>query len=224
MMVQEPILVLFTIYMSFVYGVVFLNFSAWPISFQQQRGWNSGVGALPFLSITIGVFIGCGIIIYVTKTRFAQKMRENNGVVVPEERLIPMMIGAVLIPISLFWWAWTSNPHITWVPQVLAGIPFGCGILMIFLQGLNYLIDVYKMYANSALAGNTFVRNLVGAGFPLFAIPMYERLGVAWATSLLGFLAVAMVPIPFLFYVFGKRIRGWSKYSPTKPPTTSVQK
>lgn len=125
MLAQEPILILMTIYMSFIYGVVYLNFSAWPISFQEQRGWNAGVGALPFLSITVGVFAGCAITIYLTKTRFARKMQENNGVVVPEERLVPMMFGACLIPISLFWWAWTSNPHISWVPQVLAGAPFG---------------------------------------------------------------------------------------------------
>ena len=47
---------------------------------------------------------------------------------------VPMIIGAFLLPIGLFWFAWTSNPHITWVPQVIAGIPIGAGILMIFLQ------------------------------------------------------------------------------------------
>lgn len=47
---------------------------------------------------------------------------------------IPMIVGAFLLPIGLFWFAWTSNPHISWVPQVIAGIPIGAGILMIFLQ------------------------------------------------------------------------------------------
>lgn len=45
-----------------------------------------------------------------------------------------MIVGAFMLPIGLFWFAWTSSPHITWVPQVLAGIPIGAGILMIFLQ------------------------------------------------------------------------------------------
>ena len=72
------------------------------------------------------------------------------------------------------------------------------------------------MFANSALAANTFVRSLAGAGFPLFATPMYHKLGVPWATSLLGFLGVAMIPMPILFYIFGKKIRDMSKFSPAK--------
>lgn len=222
MMVQEPILLLLTIYMAFLYGLVYLAFSAWPISFRGQRHWSEGVAALPFLSITVGVLIGCVVTIYLTRTHFARKMRENNGVVVPEERLVPALIGAPLIPISFFWWAWTSNPHVIWVPQVMAGAPFGMGILMIFLPGLNYLIDVYRVYANSAISGNAVARSLVAAGFPLFATPMYNKLGVPWATSLLGFIALALTPIPFLFYIYGAKVRQWSKYSPTNAANSSV--
>ena len=72
------------------------------------------------------------------------------------------------------------------------------------------------MYANSAIAANTLIRSFAGAGFPLFATQMYDKLGVDWATSLLGFLCVAMVPIPVLFFIYGKRIRAMSKFSPTK--------
>ena len=86
---------------------------------------------------------------------------------------------------------------------------------MIFMQGLNYIIDVYLMYANSALAANTLIRSFAGAGFPMFATAMYTNLGVAWASSLLGFLTAAMFPVPVLFYIYGKKIRGMSKFSPT---------
>lgn len=171
MLLQEPILDLVTLYMAVIYGILYLFFEAYPIAFQEQRGWNSGIGALPFLSITIGVILGGSIIVYTSKTRFKRKM-EQEGHIVPEERLIPMIIGGALFPIGMFWFAWTSSPHITWVPQVLAGIPIGAGVLMIFLQGLNYIIDVYLMHANSAIAANTFLRSFAGAGFPLFATAM----------------------------------------------------
>ncbi|KAF2015544.1 MFS general substrate transporter [Aaosphaeria arxii CBS 175.79] len=214
MLIREPILDLVTLYMALIYGILYLFFEAYPIAFQEERGWNSGVGALPFLSITIGVLLGGSIIVYLTKTRFARKIKEH-GHLVPEERLIPMIIGGALFPIGMFWFAWTSNKNITWVPQVLAGIPIGAGVLMIFLQGLNYIIDVYLMYANSAIAGNTFIRSLFGAGFPLFATAMYHTLGVNWATSLLAFLTAALFPVPILFYIYGAKIRKLSKYSPT---------
>lgn len=216
MLALEPILVLITIYMAFIYGILYLFFEAYPIAFQESRGWNSGVGALPFLAITIGVIMGVAIITYTSNTRYKRKMEENGGKAVPEERLIPMTIGAILLPIGLFWFAWTSSPHITWVPQVLAGIPIGAGVQMIFVQGFGYIVDVYLMHANSAIAANTFVRSFAGAGFPLFATAMYHTLGVPWASSLLGFLTVAFIPVPILFYIYGKKIRKLSRYSPTE--------
>lgn len=115
------------------------------------------------------------------------RIMKKEGRPIPEERLIPMMIGATSLPIGLFIWAWTSSPDISPWGQIIAGAPIGMGelalsctariskqitdkyigILLIFLQGLNYIIDVYMMNANSAIAGNTFVRSLVGAGFPM---------------------------------------------------------
>lgn len=213
MLIQEPILLLITIYLALVYGILYLFFEAYPVSFQEERGWNLGVGALPFLGITVGVVIGAVVVSWITKTRFARKLKKH-GQVVPEERLPPMILGGVMLPIGLFWFAWTSNKNILWVPQVLAGIPIGMGIFMIFMQGLNYLIDVYLMFANSAIAANTIIRSLAGAGFPLFATQMFHRLGVNWATSLLGFLTAAMVPVPVLFYLYGKKIRAMSKFAP----------
>lgn len=216
MLFLEPILLLVTIYLALIYGILYLTFEAYPISFQEVRGWShAGVAALPFLSILVGVFIGGAIIVFVTKTRFARKMKQQ-GRVVPEERLPPMILGSILLPIGLFWFGWTSNKNISWVPQVIAGVPIGAGILVIFMQGLNYIIDVYLMYANSAIAGNTLVRSALGGAFPLFATQMYHKLGVNWASSLLGFLTVAMVPIPILFYVYGARLRAMSRFNPRK--------
>ena len=214
MIILEPILLLVSIYMALIYGILYLFFEAIPISFEEERGWNEGVGALPFLAIMIGILLGVLSIAYQTKTRFARKLKEN-GRVVPEERLPPMIIGSFLLPIGLFWFGWTSSPHITWVPQVISCIFSGAGIVMIFLQGLNYIIDVYMWHANSALAANALLRSAAGAGFPLFATAMYHNLGVAWATSLLGFLCVAMIPAPLVFFFYGAKIRKLSKYSPS---------
>lgn len=45
---------------------------------------------------------------------------------------------------------------------------------------------------------------------------MLDAMGIGWGLSVFGFIGVAMLPIPFLFYIFGKRIRArgyWSKAS-----------
>lgn len=214
MLFLEPILLCVTIYLALIYGILYLLFEAYPYSFQEIRGWKSaGVAALPFLGILIGVLLGCAFIIFLTKTRFARKMKKH-GRVVPEERLVPMFLGSVLLPIGLFWFGWTSNKDVSWVPQVIAGIPIGAGILIIFMQGLNYMIDVYLMFANSAIAANTLFRSALGGGFPLFATQMYKRLGIPWATSLLGFLTVAMIPVPVLFFFYGAKLRAMSRFNP----------
>lgn len=83
----------------------------------------------------------------------------------------------------------------------------------LFNAVLPYLSDAYPDNVASVLAGNDFMRSAFGAGFPLFATAMYHRLGIDWASSLLGFLGLAFVPIPFLLYKFGKQIRDKSKHA-----------
>ena len=80
------------------------------------------------------------------------------------------------------------------------------------VNGLNYIVDVYKIKANSAIAANTMVRSLMAAGLSVAAERMYASLGVRWATSLLGFVAVGLGVGPVLFWRFGARVRGWSRF------------
>ncbi|EHL02914.1 putative Uncharacterized transporter [Glarea lozoyensis 74030] len=212
---REPIIFLITIYTAFIYGILYLFLEAYPIVFAEYRGIKPTLATLPYIGLILGVLIGVGIVI-AFEPRYNRKLKENHGIPVPEQRLLPMMVGAVLFPIGLFWFAWTGNyPEIHWIVPTLSGLLTGAGIMLIFLQALNYLIDAYLMVAASAIAANTFLRSFFGAGFPLFATQMFHRLGVDWAGSLLGFLAVAFLPIPFLFYKYGEKLRKKSSYAPT---------
>lgn len=74
--------------------------------------------------------------------------------------------------------------------------------------------DIFVRNANSAIAANTFFRSWVGAAFPMFITYVFHGLGVPWAMSLLGFVSAALFPVPILFYIYGKKIRQKSKYSP----------
>ena len=87
----------------------------------------------------------------------------------------------------------------------------GMGLYMVAVQSITYTIDVYLPVANSAVAANTFLRSLFGAGFPLFGPTMFHKLGVDWAATTLAFIGIAMIPIPMLFYIYGAKIRTWSK-------------
>lgn len=137
---QEPILALVTAYMSFIYGILYLLFEAYPISFHEERGWNVGVASLPFCSFLVGIGMGTGLIAYSTRTNFTKAFKKH-GKPIPEERLPPMIIGAIVLPVGLFWFAWTSFPSISWVPQVLSSALLGMGCLVTFWQGMNVSIS-----------------------------------------------------------------------------------
>ena len=128
-----------------------------------------------------------------------------------------MMLGAFCLPCGILWFAWTSSPtqHPNPWPQIIAGVPIGLGIQLINMQGLNYIVDCYGINANSAVAGITFMRSLFASGFPIFAKSMYTSLSVPWAMTLLALCAVALAPVPVLFFYYGSSIRAKSKWRPT---------
>ena len=101
----------------------------------------------------------------------------------PEVRLPSMILGGILVPFSLFIFAWTATPKIHWAVPVIFSSFFGAGYVMIFTSILLYLIDSYSLYAASAVAGNSVMRLAFGASFPLFATYMFDALGVQWAVS-----------------------------------------
>ena len=66
------------------------------------------------------------------------------------------------------------------------------------------------------MAANGLVRYVLGATFPLFTFQMYEKLGIDWATSLLGFIAIALMPVPWVLFKYGAIIRRKSHYETVK--------
>jgi hypothetical protein len=73
----------------------------------------------------------------------------------------------------------------------------------------TYLVDVYTVHAASAMAANTVLRSVVAAILPLAGPKMYAKLGYGWGNSLLGFVAVLLLPIPLVLKKYGKRMRIW---------------
>lgn len=71
----------------------------------------------------------------------------------------------------------------------------------------TYLVDAFTVYAASVSAASTVFRSLVGALLPLAGNGMYDALGLGWGTSVLGFIAVAFIPMPLFFWRYGERIR-----------------
>jgi MFS family permease len=164
---MEPIVLLLSIYMAIVYGTLFMMFGAFPIVYQQDRGWSSGIGSLAFIGVAVGMMTAVGYSLWDNK-RYKKIGDEHNGKAPPEARLPLCMLGSIFLPVGLFWFAWTNYPNIHWLVSIIATAPFGFGMVLVFLGTLNYLIDAYVIYAASVLAANSVLRSLFGASFPLF--------------------------------------------------------
>ena len=214
----EPITFFAAIYNGFIYGLVYLFNESFPLVFGPTgHGFNTGEQGLCFLGMCLGPILAA--LLYPLQERYYLKqVAKNDGKGVPEARMWMARVGACLLPISLFWFGWTSYTTIPWIIPIIASVFFGAGIYIVILSILSYVIDSYQTYSASALAGVILVRNLVGAGFPLFARQMYTRLGYEWASSLLAFLSILLVPIPFIFFYKGRMVRlrsPWARYVET---------
>ncbi|KAF2089566.1 putative MSF drug transporter, partial [Saccharata proteae CBS 121410] len=211
-LLSTPICFLVALYASFVYGILYAHLAAFPIVFEEQRGWNLLVGALPFLALLVGILIGAAANLFNQKF-YLKRWTAAGGKPVPEARLPPMMAGSVFFAAGLFIFGWTADPKFPWIAPNIGAVCVGIGFFTIFQAALNYLIDTFQMYAASAVAANTFLRSAMAGAFPLFITPMLHTMGVAWGISVFGFVAIALIPIPYLFYVFGRRIRARGKFS-----------
>ncbi|KAJ0384338.1 hypothetical protein COL922a_008584 [Colletotrichum nupharicola] len=207
---------LFTIFVSRflqgVFGLMYIFFLAYPMSFANERHWDSTSAGLPLLSILLGTLIGGALIILTVNTNLSPDPKADRP---QENRLLLMMLGSVCLPVGMFWFAATSSPETIATQQIIAGVPIGMGIILINMQGMNYIVDCYGPFSNSAISANTFMRSLFASGFPVFATSLYSSIGVARATSFLGLFGVVLAPIPFLFFKYGEDIRSRSKWAPS---------
>lgn len=213
LLLTEPMVTCIAVYASFVYALLYLTLEVFPIVFEQHRGWSPVVGSLPFLGLFVGVLFAM-IINLSNERRYGRIADAANGKPVPEARLAPMAVGSFLFAIGLFWFGWTADPAISWVPSVIATTFIGAGFNSIFQQCINFLVDTYGLYAASAVSANTFLRSVLAAAFPLVAKPMFNNLGVGPAMSILGGVATIAIPVPFIFMKYGVTLRKKSKFAP----------
>lgn len=107
-------------------SLVDLLFVSYGFAFKNGRHWLRGGQDLPLVPVVFGCFIGIFINFMVSKKKYTAMFRQQ-GHCPPENRLIPWIIGAWILPVGLLVFAWTSAADITFVPQVMAGVPSGIG-------------------------------------------------------------------------------------------------
>lgn len=229
MLLTEPIVMFLAFYTAFNFGVLFIFFGAFPIVFEspypeiQIYHFTTGEGGLVFVGIGVGIALA-GVLFIVLDRIFYQRPARlqitqhgkdpRSLLLPPEKRVLPAIVGSFCLPIGLFWFAWTARASVHWIVPIIGTVLFGAGNILVFFTAVLYSIDSYgPMSGASAMAANGILRYAAGAIFPLFTQQMYKAMGVGWATSLLGFVTIALMPLPWVLLKYGPWLRSKSKYA-----------
>ncbi|GHJ84534.1 hypothetical protein NliqN6_0936 [Naganishia liquefaciens] len=139
----------------------------------------------------------------------------------PEARLYPMMLGAIILPIALFIFAFTGGydwEHGT--GPCVGGCLFRLAMLLVYVSASSYIVDSYVTYAASAMAAKPLSPSLAGASVPLWVTQIFlskvwtlrlidsgsrrafsrHIMGFQYAGLLLALIACVISPIPYLFF------------------------
>ncbi|KAL5339033.1 major facilitator superfamily domain-containing protein [Aspergillus crustosus] len=207
MLITEPVVFFFSLWVSFSWAVLYLQFGSIPLVFRTNHGFNLEQTGAVFTSMCVGALVITVISIYQEKlaTRF------NLLPPTPEARLYFVCIESILMPIGLFWFGWTSSPGTHWISPTIAIAFATMGIFSVYLAVFNYLADTYHRYASSAIAAQSCCRNLLGGVFPLVTNAMFNNLGFPEASSLLGAIGAVLCLVPWVLAVYGGKIRAKSR-------------
>ena len=142
-----------------------------------------------------------------TLDRLLMRHYRRTGFTKPETRLLPMVVGTVIFPMGLFFYGWSAEYHLFYIVPMIGTATVGLGYFITNIPLQAYFVDTFKHYAASAIAATVVFRCVVATVLPLAAPPLYRRLGLGWGNSILGFIAVAFIPIPLIMMRLGERLR-----------------
>ncbi|KAJ5368270.1 drug/proton antiporter YHK8, partial [Penicillium cataractarum] len=218
LLTMEPMCLNLCVFSAILLGILYLFFGAFQLVFKDVYGFDLWQRGLCFM----GLFVGMVFAIlsdpiwrrnYQRLERNYQNDADGTDEFQPEWRLPPAILGGPLVTAGLFIFAWTTYPDVHWIAPIIGSALFGAGTILVFSGVFTFLVDAYPTFAASALAANSFMRSSFGGIFPLFGIQMYNNLGFHWATSLLAFLTLVMLPFPYIFFRYGARIRKKSRFA-----------
>ncbi|KIW92799.1 uncharacterized protein Z519_06648 [Cladophialophora bantiana CBS 173.52] len=209
MLVTEPVVFWFSLWIAFSWAVLYLQFGSIPLVFEVNHGFSLEQTGAVFTAMCVGAIISTVLSIWQEKWAAKHYPVKINGS--PEGRLLFTCIESAFMPIGLFWFGWTCYSSVHWiVPTIAVGVAT-MGIFSIFLGTFNYTADCYHIYASSALAASGLCRNLLGGSFPLVTNQLFTNLGFQAASSLLGAIGLALTLVPWVLVLYGPKIRARSK-------------
>ena len=203
----QPIVLTMAVWQAILFGTTYSLYTNFEAIYGDQYGFSTTQVGLMYLGPGLGFLICVWFIVPKIDTVYNHLTEKNDHEPKPEFRLPIANIGAVLIPGSLFWFAWTVQYNAHWAVTILSTVFFGLGMITVLNTAQNYYIDSFQKYAASAIAAGAVFRSIIGGILPIFASSLFDNAGYGWGISVFGFLSLALSPAPLLFYFYGERLR-----------------
>ncbi|KAL3418748.1 polyamine transporter 3 [Phlyctema vagabunda] len=208
-MFTEPIVLLLGIYNGFAYGILFLYLDGVFDVFVVNNGLSIISADLTYLNFVVGVV--CMFCFIPVQTYFYGRDRKKHGHNRPEARFITSLVTVWLFPITLLWFAFTSDGSVSFWSPVVAGGVLGFADPLLWLSMLNYITDSYPNVAGSAIAAFLIPSFILAAALCHLGLLMFENMSSTWAFATIGFISLGLCVLIYVIYFFGGRIRSRSK-------------
>lgn len=215
--VSEPVVLFINIYSALIYSILYLWYETFPMVFEDMYGFTPLLEGVSATSMLVGVILGS--VVYTIFIYFKFTKRYTKSEMVYPEVFLPMAVmGGFLLPAGIFIFAWSATPKAHWCGPLIGACIAGFANFIIFETLINYLGMSFPDYYASVIASNGLWRSVAASVAPLYAQPLYTNLAtnnfpVGWGSSVLGFIATAMILIPLVFYWNGPKVRSVSKFT-----------
>ncbi|KAF9269443.1 MFS polyamine transporter [Marasmius fiardii PR-910] len=212
--IREPILQLFGLYLSFIYGTFYIFVTTIPSTFQNVYHQSIGIAGLHFIALGLGLSFGSFFNSRTMDKMYAYFKRRNGDVGEPEFRIPILFPASAFLPLGLLLSGWATQKKLHWFVTDLGTFFIGLSLVMSFQSIQTYIVDVFSLYAASGLAAVFCLRSLFAFTFPLFTPALYKSLGTGWGNTMLAGIAIVVgCPAPYIFWFYGKKVRGRSRYA-----------
>jgi predicted MFS family arabinose efflux permease len=134
LLIFSPIVLALSIYIAFVYGLLYLLFTTITSVFTEAYGFSQGLSGLAYLGIGIGMMVGLVLVGGSSDLLLKKLAAANNGVIKPEYRLPPMIAAGLILPIGLFLYGWTTQYQIQWMVPIIGTALVGVGLIGSFVS------------------------------------------------------------------------------------------
>lgn len=129
LLTRSPIVFMLALYVSVVYGLLYLFFTTLGTVFTNEYGWNNEFTGLVYIGMGIGFISGILLVAKLSDATVLRMTKANGGTFEPEMRLPACVFFGCFIPITFFWYGWAVDQHVHWIVPIIGLFPFGFGMM-----------------------------------------------------------------------------------------------